>query len=171
MKCTLPTSKFLPSNPWLYATKAKTPKEETKLDVPQEEEHPTNIPKEENPNIPIEQKLNVPPKLNLLESYEKISFDPAIWLPLPDNNDCFKIAYLYFLQVIMYLGRPQALEEAVAQYLSVHPSPFPLFSILPFVIQTLFFTIRTDTYTFLRRNLDHTGQTLDTHPEPPSFFR
>ena len=39
------------------------------------------------------------------------------------------------------------------------------------MLQTLFFTIRTltDTYTFLRRSLDHTGQTLDMHPMTHSY--
>ena len=122
-KHTLPNSKFLPSKPRFYTTEIETPKE-GKPDVSQEE-HPTNGSKEESPNLPNEQKPNVPPELDLLEAFEKMSFNPAIWLPLPDNNDRFKIAYLYLLQVIMYLGRPQASEEAAAQYLSVRPFPFP----------------------------------------------
>ena len=121
MKHTLPTSKLLPSNPRFYSTEVETPKE-GKPDVSQEE-HPTNVFKE-SPNVPNEQK-RVPPELDLLEAFEKMSFNPAIWLPLPDNNHRFKVAYLYLFQVIMYLGRPQASEEAAAQYLSVRPFPFP----------------------------------------------
>jgi len=30
--------------------------------------------------------------------------------------------------------------------------------------------ILADTYIFLRRSLDHTGQTLDTHPTTHSYF-
>jgi hypothetical protein len=129
MKRTLPTSKFLPSSPRFYTTTTttaaeETPKEGEKLDGSGEEN--SNVPNEESPKVPNEQKPNVPPELDLLEAFEKMSFNPAIWLPLPDNNDRFKIAYLYLLQVIMYLGRPQASEEAAAQYLSVRPFPFSL---------------------------------------------
>lgn len=116
---TLPTSQFLPSKPRFYTTEAETSKE-GKPDVSQEE-YPTNV-SEESPNVPNEQKPNVPAERDLLEAFEKMSFNPTIWLRLPDNNDRFKIAYLYLLQVIMYLGRPQASEEAAAQYLSAFDS-------------------------------------------------